>query len=166
MDLRPVGVFDSGLGGLTAVKRIVDLLPGEDIVYLGDTGRVPYGGRSRETIIRYAVEDTEFLCGRGIKALVVACGTVSTNAIDEVKSASSVPVFGVDATSAAVSLIGAGKMAGTIKQDAAGMAKAIEKTVSNALGGKTLLSGMDDYQKDETVDKLRINYAVYLGEEK
>ena len=78
----------------------------------------------------------------------------------------SVPVFGVDATSAAVSLIGAGKMAGTIKQDAAGMAKAIEKTVSNALSGKTLLSGMDDYHKDDTVDKLRISYAVYLGEEK
>jgi len=95
MDLRPVGVFDSGLGGLTAVKRIADLLPGEDIVYLGDTGRVPYGGRSRETIVRYAIEDTEFLCSKDIKALVVACGTVSTNAIDEVKNAAAVPVFGV-----------------------------------------------------------------------
>lgn len=95
MDLRPVGVFDSGLGGLTAVKKIIGLLPGEDIIYLGDTGRVPYGGRSRETIIRYALEDTEFLCGRDIKALVVACGTVSTNAMDDVVKAASVPVFGV-----------------------------------------------------------------------
>ena len=77
-----------------------------------------------------------------------------------------VPVFGVDATSAAVSLIGAGKMAGTIKQDAEGMAKAISKTVSNAMNSKELLSDMGDYQKDNSVDKLRIHYAVYLGKEK
>ena len=75
-----------------------------------------------------------------------------------------VPVFGVDATSAAVSLIGAGKMAGTIKQDADGMAKAIMKTVSNGLGGKDILAEMDDYQIDENSDKVRIHYAVYLGE--
>ena len=61
MDNRPIGVFDSGLGGLTTVKKLMEVLPGEDIIYLGDTGRVPYGGRSRETIIKYAREDINFL---------------------------------------------------------------------------------------------------------
>jgi len=95
MDHRPIGVFDSGLGGLTAVKKIIETLQGEDIIYLGDTGRVPYGGRSRETIVQYALEDTAFLRSFDIKALVVACGTVSTNALDEVRAAVDVPVFGV-----------------------------------------------------------------------
>ena len=95
MDRRAIGVFDSGLGGLTAVKQIMAALPGEDIIYLGDTGRVPYGGRSRETIIKYALEDTRFLCGFDIKSLVIACGTVSTNALAEVEAAAGVPVFGV-----------------------------------------------------------------------
>ena len=61
MDNRPIGVFDSGLGGLTAVRELQRLLPAEDIIYFGDTGRVPYGGRSRETIIRYARQDVAFL---------------------------------------------------------------------------------------------------------
>lgn len=76
-----------------------------------------------------------------------------------------VPVFGVDATSAAVSLIGAGKMAGTIKQDSEGMAEAIMKTISNGLDGEDVLTDMDDYQIDDKVDKVRIHYDVYLGEE-
>ncbi|MBE6578164.1 MAG: galactose ABC transporter substrate-binding protein [Ruminococcaceae bacterium] len=77
-----------------------------------------------------------------------------------------VPVFGVDATSSAVSLISAGKMAGTIKQDAEGMAKAIKMSVDNGLGGRALFDGMSDYHIDDSVAKLRIAYAVYLGEEK
>ena len=81
-------------------------------------------------------------------------------------SATAIPVFGVDATSAAVSLIADGKMAGTIKQDSEGMATAIMKSVSNCLDGKTLLEGMSDYQIDEDVNKVRIHYSVYLGENK
>jgi methyl-galactoside transport system substrate-binding protein len=77
-----------------------------------------------------------------------------------------VPVFGVDATSAAVSLIGAGKMAGTIKQDAEGMAEAIKMSIDNGLGGKKLFEGMNGYQIDDSVSKLRIAYDVYLGEKK
>ena len=72
MDNRPIGVFDSGLGGLTAVKKLKEVLPGEDIVYFGDTGRVPYGGRSRETIIRYTQQDIAFLLSMDIKAIIVA----------------------------------------------------------------------------------------------
>ena len=78
MDQRPIGVFDSGLGGLTAVRRLRRVLPGEDIVFLGDTGRVPYGGRSPATIRRYAREDVDFLLSRGVKAVLAACGTVSS----------------------------------------------------------------------------------------
>ncbi len=77
-----------------------------------------------------------------------------------------IPVFGVDATSSAVALIAAGKMAGTIKQDSEGMAKAIAQTVKNSVEGKGLLEGMDSYQADENVNKLRIHYSVYLGENK
>ena len=82
------------------------------------------------------------------------------------EGAVNIPVFGVDATSAAVALIGAGKMAGIIKQDAEGMAKAILQTVNNGLEGKGVLEGMDDYQIDDNVSKVRINYSVYLGEDK
>ena len=95
MDSRPIGVFDSGLGGLTCVKRLMDVMPGEDIIYLGDTGRVPYGGRSRETIIRYARQDIAFLRSFDIKAVVAACGTVSTNGLEEIAGDYPIPVFGV-----------------------------------------------------------------------
>ena len=95
MDNRAIGVFDSGLGGLTAVRRLREALPGEDVVYLGDTGRVPYGGRSRETIMQYAREDFAFLMGFDIKAIVVACGTVSTVALPEMAGDYTLPVVGV-----------------------------------------------------------------------
>ena len=78
MDNRAIGVFDSGLGGLTTVKELHRILPQEDIIYLGDTGRVPYGSRSRETIIKYARQDIAFLLQKDIKMVVAACGTVSS----------------------------------------------------------------------------------------
>jgi glutamate racemase len=95
MNPNPIGVFDSGIGGLTAVKRIIQLLPDESIVYLGDTGRVPYGSRSRDTIVKYARQDAEFLLRYGIKAMVIACNTVSAAAFDEVSRGAGVPVFEV-----------------------------------------------------------------------
>ena len=95
MDHRPIGVFDSGLGGLTCVKRLRELMPGEDIIYLGDTGRVPYGGKSRETILTYARQDIAFLRRYDIKAVVAACGTVSTNGIEEIAGDYPIPVCGV-----------------------------------------------------------------------
>ena len=78
MDQRPIGVFDSGVGGLSVVRELCRLLPGEDIVYFGDVGRVPYGTRSREVIYRYASEDLRFLRDRGVKLIVAACGTASS----------------------------------------------------------------------------------------
>ena len=78
MDNRPIGVFDSGLGGLTAFKALSALLPHEDIVYFGDTGRVPYGTRSRENIVKYARQDMAFLQSKDVKMILAACGTVSS----------------------------------------------------------------------------------------
>lgn len=78
MKQNPIGVFDSGLGGLTAVKELRQILPGENIVYFGDTGRVPYGSRGRDTIIAYAKQDIAFLLSKGVKTLLAACGTISS----------------------------------------------------------------------------------------
>lgn len=86
---RPIGVFDSGLGGLTVVKEIIKQLPNEDIIYFGDTGRVPYGTRSVDTIKKYAIEDEKFLLSHNVKLIVAACGTVSSVAGD---TALSLPV--------------------------------------------------------------------------
>ncbi len=95
MDVRPIGVFDSGIGGLTAVRQMIRLLPGEDIVYFGDTGRVPYGGRSAETIVRYARQDVAFLRSFDLKAIVIACGTVSTTSLSVLRQENALPILGV-----------------------------------------------------------------------
>ena len=112
MDNRPIGVFDSGLGGLTAVRELARILPEEDLVYFGDTGRVPYGGRSRDTIIRYARQDVAFLGTFQPKAIVVACGTVSTTALDTLRSEWATPIYGVvePAARAAARLTQSGKV--------------------------------------------------------
>ena len=94
MDQRAIGVFDSGLGGLTAVRHLQDLLPDENIVYFGDTGRVPYGTRSRDTIRRYTEEDCRLLLDRDVKFIIAACGTVSSVAPDLLEQLP-VPAIGV-----------------------------------------------------------------------
>ncbi len=98
-----IGVFDSGLGGLCAVRELSLLLPNENIVYFGDTGRVPYGSKSRETIRKYTREDASFLLSHGVKAMLAACGTVSSNALECIREITDIPVFGVvqDAAKAA-----------------------------------------------------------------
>ena len=95
MNPSAIGVFDSGLGGLTAVKELVKILPKEDIVYFGDTGRVPYGTRSRDTIINYARQDLNFLSSFDIKIALVACGTISAVALDILKDEHRFEVVGV-----------------------------------------------------------------------
>src|SRR5438270_10129117 len=94
-NLQPIGVFDSGIGGLTVVKALRDKLPNETIVYLGDTARVPYGPKSPETVQRYAVELAGMLMQKDAKALVVACNTVSSVALPLLTKKFSVPVVGV-----------------------------------------------------------------------
>jgi glutamate racemase len=85
MNDKPIGIFDSGVGGLTVTKAIIDLLPNENIVYFGDTARVPYGNKSKETIIKYSIQNTKFLLQFKIKLLVVACNTSSSYAIPTLK---------------------------------------------------------------------------------
>ena len=94
-DARAVGVFDSGLGGLTAVRSLWRILPEENLVYFGDTARVPYGTRSRDTILQYARQDVRFLRTFPLKAIVIACGTVSTTSLDELRRENNLPVIGV-----------------------------------------------------------------------
>ncbi len=91
----PIGVFDSGLGGLTVVRQVRRLLPAEDVLYLGDTARVPYGTRSARTVMRYSRACAQALVSRGIKLLVVACNTVSAVALDMLRVELDIPVLGV-----------------------------------------------------------------------
>ncbi|MBN1150659.1 glutamate racemase [candidate division WOR-3 bacterium] len=95
MDPRPVGIFDSGVGGLTVVREVRKILGTEDIVYFGDTARVPYGNKSRDTIIRFAKEDIDFLLSKDVKIIIAACNTVSSIAIDELKHQCDVTIIGV-----------------------------------------------------------------------
>ncbi len=92
---RPIGVFDSGVGGLTVVRELTNLLPGEDIIYFGDTARVPYGTKSAETVVRFAREDLGFLKSRDVKMIVVACNTASSIALPQLAAESDIPVIGV-----------------------------------------------------------------------
>lgn len=95
-DSRPIGVFDSGLGGLTVVRELYRLMPGERILYLGDTARVPYGGRSEETIKTFGMQDARFLMQQDIKLLIVACNTVSSVAQQHIENViKEIPVIGV-----------------------------------------------------------------------
>jgi len=91
----PIGVFDSGIGGLTVLREIRRVLPHEDLVYLGDTARVPYGTKSPATVIRFACEDTQFLVDQQVKAVVVACNTASAWALSTLERRFALPVFGV-----------------------------------------------------------------------
>jgi glutamate racemase len=95
-DDRAIGVFDSGLGGLTVVRELSRLMPGERVIYLGDTARCPYGGRSEETIKTFGLQDACFLTEQDIKLLIVACNTVSSVALDHIERAiREIPVIGV-----------------------------------------------------------------------
>jgi len=95
MDKRPLGIFDSGVGGLTVVRSLHELMPTESLIYLGDTARVPYGNKSPQTVIRYAREDSKFLLSKGVKAVVVACNTATAHALEVLRRELPVPVIGV-----------------------------------------------------------------------
>lgn len=95
VDNRPIGVFDSGIGGLTVVKEIIKTLPNESIIYLGDTARVPYGTRDDEIITKFALELADYLLKKNVKVLVVACNTISATCFEEIERISPVPVIGV-----------------------------------------------------------------------
>ena len=91
----PVGVFDSGVGGLTVAREIMRQMPEERIIYFGDTARVPYGSKSKDTIVRYSRQIIRFLRTKGVKAIVIACNTASAYALETVAEESDIPVIGV-----------------------------------------------------------------------
>jgi glutamate racemase len=95
-----IGVFDSGFGGLTVLRALLPLLPEAEFLYLGDTARLPYGSKSRATIVRYALSSTRFLLGQGADFLVIACNTATALALEEIRGSTSVPVLGVIETGA------------------------------------------------------------------
>lgn len=104
LDNRPIGVFDSGIGGLTIVKNLMSILPNEDIIYFGDIARIPYGTKSRATIQKFAAQTAKFLIEQEVKAIIIACNTISAIAKDIVQEiAKAIPV--IDVITAGVSLV-------------------------------------------------------------
>lgn len=95
MDNRPIGVFDSGVGGMTVLKEIMKKLPTERFIYLGDTKRFPYGSKTKESIIELTKGGIEFLINKGVKLIVIACGTATSQALDTVKDLYPIPIIGV-----------------------------------------------------------------------
>lgn len=139
MDDRAIGVFDSGLGGLTAVRRLHALMPDEDIIYFGDTGRVPYGTRGRDTIIKYARQDVAFLRQFDLKAIIIACNTVSSVALDLLGQENDIPIIGTvePACRRAMTMTQNGKV-GVIGTAATVRSGAYERYLHHADGSLTL----------------------------
>lgn len=134
MDRRPIGVFDSGLGGLTALKKLMDVLPNENMIYLGDTGRVPYGSRSRDTIVKYTRQAAAFLRDKDVKAMVIACGTASSAAIDTLEAEFEMPIYGVvGAASAAAAAATRSGTIGVIATEATVRSGAYERFITRAM---------------------------------
>ncbi|MBO5142409.1 MAG: glutamate racemase [Clostridia bacterium] len=92
MDNRPIGIFDSGLGGLTVLQEFIKQMPNEDYIYFGDNARVPYGSKSKETIIEYSSQIVKFLISQNVKMIVIACGTASANAFDTLQAEFNIPI--------------------------------------------------------------------------
>ena len=131
MPEKYIGVFDSGLGGLTCVKELMEILPDEPIVYFGDTGRVPYGSKSNETIIKYVKSDIKFLQSFDLKMIVVACGTASAIALPQLREELPVPTFGVvDAASVAAANATKNKRVGIIGTAGSIRSGAYEKKIA------------------------------------
>lgn len=93
--IAPIGVFDSGIGGLTVVKKMLSMLPNEKIIYFGDTARVPYGSKSNSTIIEYANQDAKFLYNKNVKLIIAACNTASSVALDSLREQFDIPIIGM-----------------------------------------------------------------------
>ena len=92
---QAIGIFDSGIGGLTVLKEVRNHLPSEDIIYLGDTARVPFGTKSPETVLKFTIQNALFLLEKGVKAIVIACNTASAYGLDSIQNYFRVPVIGV-----------------------------------------------------------------------
>ena len=141
MSERPIGIFDSGVGGLTVVKEVRKALPGEKLIYFGDTARVPYGIKGKETICRYALEDVRFLMRFDPKMIVVACNTASAAAIDVLREEVDVPVVDVlmpgAATAVATTKTG---VVGVIATETTVESRAYERAITQLREGTSVIS--------------------------
>ncbi len=140
MDNRPIGIFDSGLGGLTVFKEIAAKLPGESLIYFGDSGRAPYGTKSSETVIKYTLQNIRFLLSHDIKMVVIACNTMSAHSYEIVKKCHHLPI---------IEVIGAGARA------------AVAETKNKKIGiiGTTATVNSGAYQK--AINKLDDSIEIY-----
>ena len=130
MDSRPIGVFDSGVGGLTVVKQIIKEMPHEQIVYFGDTARVPYGDKSKETVTKFSRQDIRFLLSKNVKAIIIACNTASSNSMEALKDEFDIPIFGVVEPGAAEAIKSTrNKKIGIIATEATVRSKAYENLI-------------------------------------
>jgi glutamate racemase len=137
MSSLPIGIFDSGVGGLTVLRAVRKRLPHENVIYLGDTARVPYGMKSRRTIERYAVEDADFLVRKGVKMLVIACNTISAMARERLKSEFDLPLLSVLGPGArmAARVTRSGRI-GVIATEATVESGAYERAIRKAIGDR------------------------------
>ncbi len=135
---NPIGIFDSGVGGLTVLHQLLQLLPEENFVYFGDTARVPYGSKSRQTITHFSFQDVNFLLSQEVKMVVVACNSASSNSLSELKAKYEVPIFGVieptiTSLSEEISKIGIIGTSATIESGS------YQKMIKQKLGNEVLL---------------------------
>ena len=131
MDNRPIGIFDSGVGGLSAVRALERMAPGESLAYFGDTARVPYGDREPADILRLSLQDARFLRSLNIKALVIACNTITANALPQLQALyPELPVFGVIQPAAAAALRAGGSRIGVIATNATVQSRVYESTIA------------------------------------
>jgi glutamate racemase len=137
---QPIGVFDSGIGGLTVAHSLFDILPNENIIYFGDTARLPYGTKSKETIINYSKEITNFLLAKKVKLIVVACNTASSVAIPSLKKITNIPLIGV------------------IKP---GSKAALEKTKNNKIGVIGTFGTIESDAYKKQIHQLKKNAKVF-----
>lgn len=130
MDTRAIGVFDSGVGGLSAVRALRALLPGEDILFLADTANVPYGTRTREDICALSAAGARILYGRGVKALLAACGTISANGLGAIAGAVPIPFCGViEPAAAEAARVSRNRRVGVLSTEATARTGAIPRAI-------------------------------------
>lgn len=141
MDNRAIGVFDSGLGGLTVLKEMMRLLPNESLVYFGDCGRIPYGSKSKETVIKYTFQDIRFLLTHDVKMIVIACNTASACSLELVKGSFNIPVVGVIEPGAeAAANVTSNRKVGIIGTSTTISSKVYERALNKFNGGVQIFS--------------------------
>jgi glutamate racemase len=176
---RAIGIFDSGVGGLTVVRAFMERLPREELIYLGDTARVPYGSKSAKTVARYSKRATRFLLSQGVKMVVVACNTASAYALDELRASLEVPVLGAvePGARAAVEATRSGRVGvigtlGTVRSGAypralAAAAASLSKRVSVVARACPLLVPLaeEGWLDDEIAEAVARRYLTALRDE-